>query len=438
MKPSIVLFLLGSWIACGTSSALAAVDLVTVPERRAAELTIYNSADLTLVRDRRLLTFQRGSNVLQFTWAQTLIDASSIELHFRSHARDLTLIDTVFPPAPSEALQWNVESTFDGDAEVEITYFTSNITWSASYLAHLSQDDTRLRLRGDVLVTNQSGEDYPNAEVRLIVGTVNLVEQIAVLARTRGGWSQLAPQERSQAYGGLRDAEKRATEALAAADESNGIVKEGLSEYFVFRIDGAQSVPHGWSRSLNALDVDDVPVEVTFRLHDSWGADVYRFARFDNRKLPGREGHSNLGLAPLPSGSLHVFRRSDLQDLSFLAQVHLPYVAINEKCEINTGAQQEVTIERATRSYRRQNIVFERKTLRAYDEVFEYETSIRNSLPFAARVEIERTFPASASVSGLDFNVETVDHQTIRFYPTSPRGTHDTFQYTVIVKHGTP
>ena len=31
-------------------------------------------------------------------------------------------------------LYWNVNSDFDGPATIEITYFTSGITWSADYL----------------------------------------------------------------------------------------------------------------------------------------------------------------------------------------------------------------------------------------------------------------------------------------------------------------
>ena len=55
------------------------VDLATVPERRAVQLTIYNSEDLTLVRERRVVTFKKGVNPLQFSWANTLIDPTSVE-----------------------------------------------------------------------------------------------------------------------------------------------------------------------------------------------------------------------------------------------------------------------------------------------------------------------------------------------------------------------
>jgi len=52
----------------------AKVDLVTLPSRDTVQLTIYNSADMTLVRESRALTLKDGRNKLQFSWANTLID----------------------------------------------------------------------------------------------------------------------------------------------------------------------------------------------------------------------------------------------------------------------------------------------------------------------------------------------------------------------------
>lgn len=45
------------------------VDLSTVPKRDSIQLTIYNSEDLTLVRETRVVTFKKGANPLEFSWA---------------------------------------------------------------------------------------------------------------------------------------------------------------------------------------------------------------------------------------------------------------------------------------------------------------------------------------------------------------------------------
>ena len=63
-----------------THAAQAKIDLVTLPSRDTVQLTIYNSADMTLVRESRDLTLKTGNNKLQFSWANTLIDPTSLEM----------------------------------------------------------------------------------------------------------------------------------------------------------------------------------------------------------------------------------------------------------------------------------------------------------------------------------------------------------------------
>src|SRR4051812_5199383 len=64
----------------GSAAAHARVNVVTLPGRDSVQLTIYNSVDLTLVRETRVLTFRKGLNRLEFSWANTLIDPTSVEL----------------------------------------------------------------------------------------------------------------------------------------------------------------------------------------------------------------------------------------------------------------------------------------------------------------------------------------------------------------------
>ena len=55
------------FLCCGT--AQARINVVTLPDRDTVQLTIYNSVDLTLVKETRHLTFRKGLNKLEFSWA---------------------------------------------------------------------------------------------------------------------------------------------------------------------------------------------------------------------------------------------------------------------------------------------------------------------------------------------------------------------------------
>ena len=80
-----------------TGNVLADVDLVTIPRREGTQLTIYNSEDITMVREHRLLTVKPGVNRIQFSWANTLIDPTSIDFRILDHQDKVDLIDTTFP-----------------------------------------------------------------------------------------------------------------------------------------------------------------------------------------------------------------------------------------------------------------------------------------------------------------------------------------------------
>src|SRR3954454_6864321 len=195
--------------------AASNVDLSTVPRRNTVQLTIYNSEDITLVRETRVVTFKKGINPLQFSWANTRIDPSSVDLKFLTSADKLDVEDTTFPHDKPQMLYWNVNSEVDGEATIQITYFTSGITWSADYIAISDKDESKLNIDGFVRVTNNSGEEYENAQVRLVVGTINLVEKIAELAKIP--MSQVKDLKKDELGRFRRMAEFKAMDRLSAA-----------------------------------------------------------------------------------------------------------------------------------------------------------------------------------------------------------------------------
>ena len=127
---------------------------MTLPTREGTQLTIYNSEDITMVREHRLLTVKEGVNRIQFSWANTLIDPTSIEFRILDKQDKVDLVDTTFPAGRNDALQWNVKSQIAGKIPVEIRYFTSGITWAADYVGIANDDETKFAVTGYVRVTN--------------------------------------------------------------------------------------------------------------------------------------------------------------------------------------------------------------------------------------------------------------------------------------------
>src|SRR5690349_2320917 len=125
-------------------NAQARINVVTLPDRDTVQLTIYNSADLTLVKETRHLTFKKGINKLEFSWANTLIDPTSVEFRALTHADEVEVQDVSFPPRVANTLEWRINSEFAGDVTVEIRYFTSGISWSADYVCEANKTETQM------------------------------------------------------------------------------------------------------------------------------------------------------------------------------------------------------------------------------------------------------------------------------------------------------
>jgi hypothetical protein len=432
------------------------IDLSTVPKRNTVQLTIYNSEDITLVRETRAVTFKKGANPLQFSWANTLIDPSSVELKFLTSADKLDVLDTTFPHDKPQMLYWNVNSEIDGEATIQITYFTSGITWSSDYIAVTNKDEATLDLEGFVRVTNNSGEEYEDAQIRLVVGTINLVEKIAELAKIP--MSEVKDLDKSKLSDARREVTLRAFDRLSAASGSvagggelaeKEIIKEGLSEYFIYSVEGTETIPNGWSKRMRSFTGQSIPIKVQYRYRPQEYGD-----RLVRMYLTTNNSESKLGTTPLPDGTIRVFRDNGRDGLSYLTQQAIKYVPIGDKIELNLGVDPEVvftlTKQRASRDHfwmqvAGTNTFKELGTdttqtepnlnVVGWDDHSLYRQQIRNYTPKPIDVEIRRSFDGN-TVFRSQLEPTQFDFQTAQFTAQVAPGAKKDLLYEVIQHQG--
>ncbi|MFT5524808.1 MAG: hypothetical protein ACI9HK_002770 [Pirellulaceae bacterium] len=353
------------------------IDLVTLPNRETVQLTIYNSEDLTLVRETRAVTLKQGKNRLQFSWANTLIDPTSVNLRPLEHRDEIELVDTVFPGQKGTALYWNIDSDFEGQVLLEVSYFTSGLTWNMDYVVVANPAETELHVRGFVRVFNQSGEEYDNSQVRLIVGKVNLVERIAELAKRSSGSSPPAmPRSSAMKYDALRNltATAEPSGGLKVSDQKKKIVKDGIGEYFMFSVEGNETIPNGWSKRMQAIESKSAPNKIVYRMRNyQYGPRPVRFFIWNN------DDDHGLGESPLPNGLVRVFRENPTGGLSYLGQQSLNYVPVQSDIEVNLGADDLVVYNRRANGTNRNNFSFDKNTrVNGWDQSQNWIESIRN------------------------------------------------------------
>ncbi len=451
-----LLVCLGLALACVAPAMAKNIDLSTVPPRDTVQLTIYNSEDLTLVRETRTISLKKGVNPLQFSWAGTLIDPTSVDLRFATHADEVDLLDTTFPHEKPQMLYWSVRSEFEGEVQVVITYFTSGISWSADYVCISDLAEANMSFEGYVRITNNSGEDYPDAEIRMVVGTINLVQKVEELAR-RG---VIGKDDADHYREGRRDRMSRkarsivreelsgfvAADAVAAAPKQ--IIKEGLSEYFIYTVPGAETVKHGWSKRMRLFQGTEVPFSIKYRYRpQEYGDQLVRMFLLRNDEAGG------LGETPLPDGMVRLFRDNGRDGLSFVLARGIDYVPIGQEIEFNLGRDPEVIHERIRLSSRREQFWFRRSGANVFyspqqghrielrDNVVGWDDRevwierIRNYRDKPIDVELRRTFPGHVVFrSNLDPRLH--DYRTVQYGAEIDAGEKRELSYQLVTHQG--
>jgi len=322
------------------------IDLSTLPQRDSIQLTIYNSEDLTLVQETRTMSFKTGTNKLQFSWANTLIDPTSVELRFLQKQDQLHIQQTSFPHDRHQMLYWTVNSQVDGQVSVEISYFTSGITWSADYVGVATAQETHLDLESFVRVRNQSGENYENARIRLVVGSINLVDKIAALSldpkkpvRREKRQRHMLKKMMAMPAAAPMMKMKGSSRATMQHETPKAIAKSGLSEYYIYAIEGQESISNGWSKRMTSFNAKHIPITVKYRYRPrEYGHHLAKLFLFDNTIK------AHLGTTPMPKGAVRLFKRNQ-QSLEYLAQLQMKYVPLGDKVTLNLGQDPEIMFE---------------------------------------------------------------------------------------------
>ena len=427
----------------------SAIELVTLPRREDVQITIYNSADLTLVRERRNLTLKKGWNWLQFMWANTLIDPTSLSLEPLQEADKIDVQQLVFPPRLRELGRWLIRSEVSGRVPFQITYFTSGLSWRAFYMGTLSQDEKTMRLDGYVRVGNNSGEDYENAQTRLIVGKVHLLDQIAELAKRPYPYGMPIPLG-GLGYGGAHGGERSA--AITNGDASDHyryfwgrgnivdgrkeIRKEGLSEYFLYTIEGTETIPDKWGKRLLSFEAEDIAVKSLYKYDEErWGEQTIRFVSFANDKK------HNLGDTPIPNGTVRIYSQADEQGyLSYVGGTDIKYIPVDEEVELNVGPARLVGVEPILMDFKTDNYVFDgKKNVAGWDEICTWKVEVTNTRALPIDIEITRGFGTAywtLQLEDKDVSYEKYDAVHARFKLTLEPRTKRAFEYTVTTYHG--
>lgn len=426
----------------------AKIELSTVPPREGVEVIIYRDVDLTLVREQRTIRFHGGENEVAFSWADTRIDPTSVRIRIAGDGEGYSLTQTTYPAEQPNTLVWHITAPRDGPAPLEVSYFTSGLTWQAGYTLVLDYEEKQGEFSADFSIGNNSGEAYEQARVSLLTGGVRLIEQVVALqaepARERrmgvmaDGMAMMGPgaPEAAAPMGGMMSSGMGGYGggyAFGEVMEAVEIAAASASEHERYDLDTDMALLDGWVTRLRFAHTDAVRPEVIARCSNPFGSTTAdRIVKIRNAE------ESGLGLAPLPEGPIAVFKRDPAGRLIYVGESRFPYTATDREAEFPVGVLSDVVVEAKHMGMLKRDIEFN-DTGYIQGKVVEHHYSIeirnRDSITRAFELIVPRSGAPNVVVGATGAEIEA---GLVRFKPTveAMTGVFAT-EYAIHEYHGT-
>ncbi len=237
-------------------------------------------------------------------------------------------------------LHWLIQSAQTGAQNVELTYLTGGMTWTADYTLLLAADNASLNLNGWITLDNTSGASYKDAKVKLVAGDVNRLPQ---------------PQDyaRAQVADGIV-----ASEAAAPAVE-----QRNFNEYKLYEINRPVTVADNETKQVEFVAASGVPAH-TFYVYDasqpyygygspltdqSYGItgvkDVQNYLEFTTGKENGLD-------AALPAGRVRVYQEDVDGAALLIGENTIDHTPKGEKIQLFLGNAFDLVGERVQSNFK--------------------------------------------------------------------------------------
>jgi hypothetical protein len=236
----------------------------------------------------------------------------------------------VLPPGAADelllrpTLSWMVWSGDSGAYDSEITYLSGGLNWNADYVVMLNADDTAGDIEGWVTISNYSGTTYEDAELKLIAGDVNRV------------------QDYDDMYYG---ADEMLAMPMAAEPAPAGFEEEAFFEYHLYDLQRPSTLRNNQQKQIGLLTAADVPFEKLYIFHGQYGGDVRVEVEFTN------EEESNMGM-PLPAGTFRLFKEDSEGDAQFIGEDRIDHTPKDEDVRLMVGNAFDITGEAVQTDYK--------------------------------------------------------------------------------------
>jgi hypothetical protein len=305
-------------------------------------------------------------------------------------------------------LVWTLRSDKAGKQDVEASYLTDGMNWSADYVAVADADDTKVDLTGWVTVENRSGAAYENATLKLVAGDVRRV----------------TPRD------DLRYRRIMRGEVLAAAGAPEQFREEAFFEYHLYTLERPTTLKQNQTKQISLFQASGVPVEKKLvllgepRYFRNQGGTLTRNEKVRVFLELVNDETSGLGM-PLPKGTVRVYKKDESGAEQFAGEDSINHTPKDERVKLFVGEAFDVVADRTQTQWR---------ALSPRESESSYKITIRNRK--AADVLVTVREPVGGDWKLLESSIEgkKLDAGTLEFTTAVPKGGETVLTYRVAVR----
>ncbi|MGB7586725.1 MAG: hypothetical protein WBM11_17925 [Terriglobales bacterium] len=277
----------------------------------------------------------------QTSYAQPLIEVDGV-LRFGLPGQPLFPAltgDSILKPS----LSWEIQTNDPGKFDAEISYVSGGMSWQADYNLVVSDKPggtfDLLDMVGWITMRNQSGKTFENANIKLLAGDVNKIQEgsngmrVYAAAKMADEASNMAPVVREKSFDEfhlytlrrpttLRDQQTKQVEFVRAT---------GIHGQRIYVYDGAKTDQYAY---YNSEQIRNEPNYGTQSNPKVWVMEEFK-----------NVDANHLGI-PLPKGKLRFYRRDTDGHLEFVGENTIDHTPKDETIRVYTGNAFDVVGER--------------------------------------------------------------------------------------------
>ncbi len=287
-----------------------------------------------------------------------------------------------------------LNSNKQGQQDLEMSYQTSGLNWHAEYVAILNDADNKIDMNSWVSIQNTCGTSFQNAEIKVIAGDVNLVND-----RYRSG-----RYNSDKVY---------AMESVAVPQ----FEEKSLFEYHIYTLQRKSTIANNESKQISLFEKKDIKAVKKFIYSaDNVGEDqkVNVQIVFENKES------NNIGV-PMPKGKVRIFKASG-SSLEFIGEDQIDHTAKDETVKLNIGSAFDIKASSVSTNFKKISEKISEMT---------YKVTVKNHKAEDIEVYISKYLGLNGTIRESDLEYKKVDAANISFSPKVKANSDKSFSFTV-------